>query len=255
MIYIIANTKGGVGKTQTATTLATVLFFRQKKFKIVELDNNNTSMIFSNSRILSSDTAVSLKLEEKTKAIASMVFQLANNSELDYIIDVGGGDDIKALIENLKSLQLEKTWLVPTTGDKKYLKNAADTFELIGDPKNTFFVLNKVYDIQKVENEFMYFFGNSKFGVKPVSDSFAKSKYMSIPHSQFFQIAEDDEQTLLDLALISIEKDEAQITKDFLVIAKGNEAKFIKLWETYEQSKEAAKIFFQIEKSFKKLTN
>lgn len=255
MLYICANNKGGVGKTQTATTLATILFYRGREFRVIELDNNNTSMLFSNSRILGSDKAISLKLDEKTKAIGSMIFQIANNKEMDFILDIGGGDDIKALLESLKSLKLEKIWLIPTTSDKKYLTNAADTFEMIGDSKNTFFILNKVYGKESLENEFMYFFGNSKFGIKTVSDVFTKTKYLSIPHSQFFQIAEDSEQTLLDLALISIEKNEEEITAEFLKIAAGDENKFIQLWAQYEQSQVAAKIFFEIEKSFKKLLN
>lgn len=255
MLYICANTKGGVGKTQTATTLATILFYRGHQFRVIELDNSNISMLFSNSRILGDEKAISLKLDEKSKAIGSMIFQIANNKEMDYILDIGGGDDIKALIESLKNLKLEKTWLIPLNSDRKYLNNASETFEMINDPKNTFFILNRVYGKEALEIEFMYFLGNSKFGIKPWSENFAKSKYLTVPHSNFFQIAEDAFQTLLDLALISIEKNEEEITAEFLKIAAGDESKFIQLWTQYEQSQVAARIFFEIEKSFKKLLN
>lgn len=251
--YIIGNDKGGVGKTTVATNLGAALFYRGRNFKILELDNNNNSMVFGNSQILGGDKTISLKMDEKVKAIGSMIFNLAKTKDMDYIIDIGGGDDFHSALDSLKELKLNKKWIIPTTSDKKYLKNAANTFNAIDDAENTYFVLNKVYNIDDVENEFMYFFGNKKYGVKPVDEVFSKSKFLSIPNSQFFQIAEDDEQTLLDLALISMEKDEEEITQDFMSIAQDDENKFINLWENYERSKEAAKIFMKIEKNFKKL--
>lgn len=254
-VFIVGNEKGGVGKSTTATNLGTCLFYRGRNFRIVELDDHNNSMMFANSQILGGDKTISLKLDQKVKAIGSMIFNLAKNQEMDFILDIGGGSDFHAVIENLKELKINKKWLIPTTSDKKYLANAARAFELIDDPQNTYFVLNKVYSMDNLENEFMYFFGNKKYGVKAVSECFSKTPFLAIPHSQFFQIAEDDEMTLLDLGLISMEKDEEQIQKEFLEIVGDDENKFITLWENYERSKEAAKIFMKIEKSFKKLLN
>lgn len=252
MIYIVGSTKGGVGKSLIAVVIAMILFFRKRKFKVIELDNNNNSLSYQNSEVLSKDTGISLSTEEKTKAIGSIIFNIAKDSNMDYIVDIGGGDDFKAVIESLTELDLPKTYIIPTTSDKKYLQNASDTFDLISDPENTFFALNKSYE-KNPKNEFMYFFGNSKFGVKPVSENFKKGKYFNIPHSQFFQIAEDDEQTLLDLALISIEKNETEITKDFMDLCGDDESKFIELWEQYERSKEAAKLFLKIQNNSKVL--
>ena len=252
MVYIVANTKGGVGKSTVAVTLATVLSFRNREFKIVELDNNNDSLQFSNSSILTEGRASSLVLKDKTKAIASMIFNIAKNSELSFIIDIGGGDDVKQVIENLKELELEKTFIIPTSSNKKYLKNASDTYEIIDDPDNTIFLLNMVRE-NNLKDDFIYFFGSEKFGVKPVSSNFKNAKYLSVPYSQFFQIAEDDEQTLLDLALLSINKTESEVTTEFLKEAGDDENKFIKSWEKYEKSKEAAKLFMKIFDNFSKL--
>ena len=252
MVYIIANTKGGVGKTTAAINLATLLAFRDRKFKVVELDNSNDSMVFSNSEILNRDTAVTLRLNEKVQAIGSMMFNLAKNKDMDFVLDLGGGDDSKVMIESLKEIDIQKTWLIPTTSDKKYLKNTADTFKLIGEQKNTIFVLNKA-NSDDYETEFMYFFGSKKFGVKAVDECFLDARYFVIPSSPFFQIAEDDEQTLLDLALLSIEKNEQEITTEFLEIAGDDETTFIKLWEKYERSKEAAKLFLKIQKNASKV--
>jgi len=252
MIYAVVNTKGGVGKTTIAVNLATLLAFREKKFKIVELDNSNNSMIFSNSEILNQDTAVSLQLDQKTRALGSMMFNLAKNKDMDFILDLGGGDDSKVMIESLKEIDLPKIWIVPTASDKKYLKNAADTFKLIADSQNTIFVLNKA-NSQNHKTEFMYFFGSQKYGVKMADECFENAKYFVVQSSPFFQIAEDDEQTLLDLAMLSIEKNEQEVTAEFIKMAGDDEAVFIGLWEKYEKSKEAAKLFLQIQKNAKKV--
>ena len=249
MIYVIANTKGGVGKTTTAVNLACQLSYLDRDFKIVEIDNNNNSLIFSNSEILK-DKGMTVKTDEKAKAIGGIFFNLAKNPNMDYIVDIGGGDDFHQIIESLKELDLPKTYLIPATSDKKYLTNAKDTFEEINDPSNTYFVLNRCYS-DDPKKEYIYFFGNQKLGVKPVSDIFKDAKYFTMPYSNFYQIAEDDEQTILDLALISIAKNENEITKDFMELSKGNESKFIELWETYEKSKEAAKIFLRIHANMK----
>ena len=249
MIYVIANTKGGVGKTTTAINLACQLHYLGKNFKIVEIDNNNNSLIFSNSEILK-NKGMTVRTDEKAKAIGGIFFNLAKNPEMDYIVDIGGGDDFHQIIESLKELDLPKTYLIPATSDKKYLVNAKDTFEAINNPENTYFVLNRCYS-DNPKKEYIYFFGNQKLGVKPVSTIFKDAKYFTMPYSNFYQIAEDDEQTLLDLALISISKNENEITKDFMEMSNGDEAKFIEFWETYEKSKEAAKVFMKIHQNMK----
>lgn len=254
MIYVIVNTKGGVGKTTFSVNLATLLYFRKRDFKVIELDNSQDSMLFNNSEVLNKDRAVSLVLKDKTKAIGKVMFNLTKNSEMDFIIDVGGGGDTEEMIETLKELDLPKTWIIPATSDKKYLKNAEKTYKLINQPDNTYFVLNRCHETDP-KDEFFYFFGNRKFGVKPVADFFKDSKYFAMPDSNFYQIAEDAEQTILDLALLSIEKNEKEISDDFMKIAGDDEDKFIELWVTYETSKEAAKLFSKISKNAEILFN
>jgi len=244
VIYVTANTKGGVGKSTTAINLACQLHYLGRDFKIVEIDNSNSSMIFSNSQILK-NRGMTIKTDEKAKAIGGIFFNLAKNPNMDYIVDIGGGDDFKQIIESLKELELQKRYLIPVTSDKKYLKNAENTFKVIDDPENTFFVLNRCYS-DDFKQEFMYFFGNKKLGVKPVSVIFESAKYITVPFSNFYQIAEDNEETLLDLALVSMKKNEMEITKEFMEISGDDEGQFIALWEHYERSKEVAKVFMRI---------
>lgn len=249
MIYIITNTKGGVGKTTTAINLASILAFKNRKFKLVELDSSNNSMIFHNSELLNDETAISLDLNQKHQAIGSMMFNLAKNKDMDFVIDLGGGTDSKIMIDSLKELEsINKTWIIPTSSDKKYLQNASDTFEMINDAPNTYFILNKYHENTEEDGEdFMYFFGDKKLGVEPVSKHFKTSKYFKIPASPYFQLAEDDGQTLLDMALLSIQNTEAEASEKFIELAGEDEFAYISLWLKYTRSLTAAKLFNKIQ--------
>jgi len=252
MIFVITSTKGGVGKSNSAVLLACLLEVKQKNFKIVEIDNNNQSLLFKNSEFLNEEIMISVKLDKKTEVLADVMFNTMNDPSLDYIIDLGGGDDTK-ILESIISLPLDKKYIIPITADKKYLKNAVDTFEMINDPENTFFILNRYSTLQNLRQDFIYFFGDEKMGIQPVSPIFTNSKYVAIPNSQFFQIAADEEQTILDLAKISMENDEREIHNIFFQQANGDRQKYHQLFMMYEKSKEAAKVFAEIIENTKPL--
>jgi len=252
MIYAITNTKGGVGKSNTAVLLACLLKIHQRDFKIVELDNNNNSLQFANSEFLNLEIMQSVKLDQKTEVMADVLYDTMNNPSLDYVIDLGGGDDTQ-ILETIISVPLNKTYLIPITSDKKYLRNAVDTFNLIGDADNTWFVLNKYSNLQNLKKDFIYFFGDEKMGIEPVSSIFTNSKWVAIPNTQFFQIAEDEEQTILDLAKISMSNDEKEIMQIFFKQADGSREKYHQLYMMYEKSKEAAKVLTEIIENTKAL--
>lgn len=249
MIYIIVNTKGGVGKSLTSINLSCLLHAQNRNFKVVELDNNNNSIVFNNSDFLTQDRAVSLKLDKKDRAISDMLFDVMSDGSLDYIVDVGGGDDTLKILDALKSVQIEKTYIIPTLKIKKYLKNALDTYEYINDPQNTFFALNQYIKLQNVKAEFKYFFGDKDMGIKPVSTLFKSAKVIYIPYSDLFQVAEDDEQTILDLANISRDVTEAEARATSFQLAAGDRDKFATLITQYQNSQEAQLLFAELQES------
>lgn len=249
MIYIIVNTKGGVGKSLTSINLACLLQAQNRNFRVVELDNNNNSIIFNNSDFLTQDRAISLKLDKKDRAISDMLFDVMSDGSLDYIVDVGGGDDTLKILDALKSVQIEKTYIIPTLKIKKYLKNALDTYEYINDPQNTFFVLNQYTNFENIRKEFRYFFGDKDMGIKPVSPLFKSAKVIYIPYSDLFQVAEDDEQTILDLANISRDVTEAEARATSFQLADGDRDKFATLITQYQNSQEAQKLFRELQES------
>ncbi len=252
MIYVTCNTKGGVGKSLTSINLACLLHARGRNFKVVELDNSNTSIIFNNSYFLTKERAISLKLEQKDTAINDMLFDLMCDNSLDYIIDLGGGDDTKVL-DALKVIELPKTYIIPTLKIKKYLQNAINTYQYINDPKNTVFVLNQYGDIQKIQSEFKWFFGCKERGIRPVSTIFKTTKTIYMPYSELFEIAEEDEQTIIDLASDSHGVTEAQAREMSFKLADGDRIKFGALLTQYHNSLDAQKLFEEIQESTRAL--
>ncbi|MEA2017535.1 MAG: hypothetical protein U9N59_03720 [Campylobacterota bacterium] len=249
MIYAEVNDKGGVGKSLTSIVLACLLHAQNRKFKIVELDNSNNSLVFKNSDFLTEDKAISVKLDQKDNVISDMLFDIMSDPNLDYIVDVGGGDDTRKVLDILKPIELPKTYLIPTLKIKKYLQNALNTYNYIDDPSNTFFVLNQYSDIKNIKQEFRYFFGDADMGIEPVSKVFKKSQAIYMPYSDLFQIAEDDEQTILDLASISQGVSEAEARKMSFELAAGDRAKFGVLITQYNNSIKAQKLFTEIQKN------
>lgn len=248
-IYIIANSKGGVGKTNTAVTVACLLHSAGRKFKLIELDNNNSSLLFSNSKVMTRDNIRSLKIEKKDEAVADMLFDLMDEPDMNHIVDIGGGDDTHPIVEKLKQVNRPKTWIIPATKIKKYLANAVATHNDIGDPDNTVFCLNMYSDFSKIQKEFMHFFGDSKIGIKPFSPIFAKARTIGIPFSHHFEIAADDEQTIYDLAAISRETTQEEAEAEFYAAAKGDREKFLRMMMMYWRSQEAAQVFAEVEQN------
>lgn len=249
MIYATVSTKGGVGKTNTALTIACLLHSRGKKFKLIELDNSNdSSLLFSNSKVLSPDNIKSLKIDRKDEAIADMLFDLMSEPGMNYIVDIGGGDDTK-IVEKFKQINRPKTWVIPLTRGRKYLPNAEATYNLIADPDNTVFCLNMYSDFAKIKKEFIYFFGDTKTGIKPHSPIFAKARTIGIPFSNYVDIAEEDEQTIYDLASLSRETTQEEAETEFYNAAKGDREKFHKMMMMYWRSQEAAQVFSEIEQN------
>jgi len=250
MLHIMTNTKGGAGKSNTAVTLACALAATDKAFKIIELDDNNNSLKYSNSNILNGENSKSLKLKNKGEAISDMLFDLMRDENIEYIIDIGGGNDTFEIIDAIKSIDMQKTYYIPLLKIKKFMQNAEDTFKYIDDLKNTIFVLNQYSKMEDLKEDFLYFFGDEKMGVKKVSKYFKNDNFIAIPYSNYIQIAEDEEMTLFDLASISTDLPEAEARKIFFEKAEDDRAEFFKMMTRYWNSQKAVKVLDEIVGNF-----
>ena len=87
MINVIVNGKGGVGKTTTANH---VLPYLTESTEIIEIDNNNFSSIYANSKAITGKTIRTNK-KDIENALAEADFDTLDHN---IIIDCGGGDDL-----------------------------------------------------------------------------------------------------------------------------------------------------------------
>ena len=121
MIYVITNNKGGVGKSLAATVLASILADVDRNFKMIEIDDHNSSLQFSNSQILDEKNTQTIKLDKKEENIEKIFFEIMSDPSLDYIIDVGGSHNTDAVIPILEEVDFQKIWIIPVIRVKKYI--------------------------------------------------------------------------------------------------------------------------------------
>lgn len=253
MLYIITNSKGGVGKSLASAVTACLLHEQGKKFKIIEIDDHNRSIGYDNSDIINKDNATMIALDEKDNELSNIFFDVMDDPELDYILDIGGSHNTDAMLPLLKEIEFEKKYIIPVGRSKTYISNADDTAALIDDPANTYFLLNQYFDKNKIEDEFRYFFGNSKLNIKSASKFFNKDKFLMLPFGNSFQAAEDENQTILDLANISQGITQQEAINAFYEKSKKDRNKFNKMMAAYWNSVEAADLFKKIQVDFSKL--
>jgi cellulose biosynthesis protein BcsQ len=100
VILVFCSTKGGVGKSNLAYHVATAIL---NDFRLLEIDDNNqTSLIFNDSEVLKK-RVISVDTKSGEDAFSDALFAITQNSDVDVIIDAGGGNDSKKVIEMVAS--------------------------------------------------------------------------------------------------------------------------------------------------------
>ena len=149
-IHINCMTKGGVGKTTTSNVFSTVLYLsnQDKKINLFELDDNNVSNI--NSNYINHQ---SLKLKDSEVVIDDIQFASLSNTNVINIIDCGGGNDTKIVLQKLKEIDLSGlNYYIPVNDDLEQVDNVKDTISLILDfdkSSNINLILNRCFSLQK----------------------------------------------------------------------------------------------------------
>lgn len=193
-IVLLANTKGGVGKSTIAQHVAPFLL-GQEKTRILEGDTHNESRIAveASNRVVFSSFKVRGKVDDLTDE--AMISTLAD--ELDTVIDAGAGDDtietVQAVTKNFKNFEV---W-IPLDPSFENLRNAIDTAKIVPSE------IRKVLIFQNFNHisEFWSIFGNQDFGVEQNLEFLQYfDETMEIPRSSLFGFAKLYRTTLLDLA-------------------------------------------------------
>ena len=151
-IHVIVQTKGGVGKTTVSGIVATLLYLQNqdKKINLFEIDDNNNSKV--NSNYINHQ---SLKLKDSEVVIDDIQFASLSDTNVVNIIDCGGGNDTKIVLQKLKEIDLSGlNYYVPLNDDMEQVQNVKDTIALIRDfdkSANINLILNRCFSLEKDE--------------------------------------------------------------------------------------------------------
>lgn len=100
-VHVIVQTKGGVGKTTVSGIVAALLYLQNKnQINLFEIDDNNNSKVNSNYI-----NYQSLKLKDSEVVIDDIQFSSLSDSNLVNIVDAGGGNDTKIVLQKLKEME------------------------------------------------------------------------------------------------------------------------------------------------------
>jgi len=242
MFYTILNTKGGVGKTTiTQQIVAPYLYDTTNEIvEVFEIDNNNKSDSLKDSVIMN---IVSINTQKGSEIIKDKFFEVIADDK-DVVVDAGGGEDTKEVLQVIKDLELtdEVIFFIPVLKNQANIKNVADTYKLIREwNKNSkiFFVLNMFSN----DKDFVYFFGDEKLSIEGIYSVISKDEnadILKIKNTRTFDLVENQlHKTTYEIGKVEID------TKSYLkeIIKKGDKAKYKKELAYIELYKEAREFY------------
>ena len=208
-IFIIPQTKGGVGKTTISGIVATLLYLQNQnqKINLFEIDDNNKSRV--NSNYINQQ---SLKLKNSEVVIDDIQFSSLSDSNVTNIIDAGGGNDTKLILEEIKEIDLSGlNYYVPVNDDMEQIDNLFDTITLIRDIDKSAkinLILNRCFTLEKeeIQKQFINIFGNDELDIPNQLDNLKVDNVFFVPNSHIFSILKSHYKvSLLDSYLSSID--------------------------------------------------
>jgi len=191
-VLVVVNTKGGVGKSIIASQVLPVLFRESsKKIKIYEIDDNNKTF-YKNSSL----EFKTLKTEKSEEAIDEVYFDLELDDNIVNIIDAGGSNDTKVVLNAIKKAELQNLhYFIPVNDDFEQFNNAKDVINIIKDidaNAKIYLIFNRVVDLnfEKVKQQFIAFFGSEEYGIEGHFDEIANKieNYLMIQNTQLLPI-------------------------------------------------------------------
>ncbi len=230
MNLVFCNTKGGVGKTDTAFHVATAVL---ANFRLIEIDDNNDSLSdFSQSEILK-NRAISVSTSKGDNAFSEALFD-AMSDGCDIIIDAGGGNDSKTVIQMiLEQTDKEETiFIIPLMSGRKHVRNALNTYSMVKDRK-VLFVLNA----GRSKDEFVFWFGDEEADIPSVDSKTLKQPTVFMPWTQLFDKASMTGEVIADLSdFCESFENKAHARTLIHQKAAGNRAEFKRMWARYNLS-------------------
>jgi len=173
-IKVIANTKGGVGKSVVSSMIMPFVA-EGKEIIIHEFDNNNQTKIENTS--LKFNT---IKADKSGDKIDEILFDVISEKNITHIIDCGGGNDtIKVLDFLIESDLVGLEYYVPLNADIEQAKNVLDTIKEIKkrDKEAVInLILNRCYSLNEdsIKEQFVGIFGSDVYNVDGIIEQLLK---------------------------------------------------------------------------------
>ncbi|MFY4805919.1 hypothetical protein ACOTVJ_05925 [Aliarcobacter butzleri] len=208
-IYVIPQTKGGVGKTTISGIVATLLYLQNQnqKINLFEIDDNNNSKV--NSDYINYQ---SLKLKDSEIVVDDIQFSSLSDSNLVNIVDAGGGNDTKIVLNKLKEIDLSGlNYYIPVNDDMEQVDNLKETIALIRDfdkSANINLILNRCLSLDKldIQTQFINIFGDDQLDIPNQLDNLKVNNIFFVPNSNIFSILKSHYKvSLLDSYLSSFD--------------------------------------------------
>lgn len=208
-IHVTGQTKGGVGKSTVSGIVATLLYLlnQDKKINLFEIDDNNNSTV--NSSYINHQ---SLKLKDSEVVIDDIQFSSLSNGNLVNIVDAGGGNDTKLVLQKLKEIDLSGlNYYIPLNDDMEQVQNLKDTITLIRDfdkSANINLILNRCFSLQKdeIQKQFINIFGSDELDIPNQLNNLKVDNIFFVPNSNIFSILKSHYKvSLLDSYLSSVD--------------------------------------------------
>lgn len=208
-IYVIPQTKGGVGKTTISGIVAALLYLQNQnqKINLFEIDDNNKSRVNSNYIDYQS-----LKLKDSEVVIDDIQFTSLSDSNVTNIIDAGGGNDTKIVLQKLKEIELSGlNYYIPVNDDMEQVDNVLDTIALIRDFDKSAkinLILNRCFTLEKeeIQKQFINIFGSEELDISNRLTELKVDNVFFVPNSPIFSILKSHYKvSLLDSYLSSVD--------------------------------------------------
>lgn len=228
---------------------------KKQVFRVFEIDNNN-----SKGNMKSEHIEYNLfKVNKQKEAIFDVSFSSEEENTIN-IVDVGGSDDMKTVIDSLYKSGLENVeFFIPTSKDDEQFDNVKDTINIIiaKYPKAEItLVFNYRHSenpsVETIKEEFPNFFGKEVWGLKENYSKIGENinALASVPQTDIFLALKNEFQTtLLDTYINAQEmiKNERKLRADW---RKQGREHFIKEMDKMDFVKDIDIFVKEVKKGF-----